>query len=195
LRDQAEISNINLYPLLDEITQIFSYKNKKYAPLRYYDLKKQFLENELPEKIDEEKYKDKEFHVSSDEELKHMKLSSNSLKSMQDSNLVVIVPTDKISLAVLLYSKDLVKQVKSVKTPMLLIWGFDEEDEIVDEDLIIANEISTKNPVFNSDYNKVSIIDAYGNVQNISKNKKSIIANKVVKIVLEKLLINDRNFN
>ncbi len=62
-------------------------------------------------------------------------------------------------------------------------------------DLIIANEISTKNPVFNSDYNKVSIIDAYGNVQNISKNKKSIIANKVVKIVLEKLLINDRNFN
>jgi len=62
-------------------------------------------------------------------------------------------------------------------------------------DLIVANEISTKNPVFNSDYNKVSIIDAYGNVQNISKNKKSIIANKVVKIVLEKLLINDRNFN
>ena len=141
LRDQAEISNINLYPLLDEITQIYSYKNKKYAPLRYYDLKKQFLENELPEKIDEEKYKDKEFHVSSDEELKHMKLSSNSLKSMQDSNLVVIVPTDKISLAVLLYSKDLVKQVKSVKTPMLLIWGFDEEDEIVDEDLFIANEL------------------------------------------------------
>ena len=126
----------------DEITQIYSYKNKKYAPLRYYDLKKQFLESELPEKIDEEKYKDKEFHVSSDEELKHMKLSSNSLKSMQDSNLVVIVPTDKISLAVLLYSKDLVKQVKSVKTPMLLIWGFDEEDEIVDEDLFIANELS-----------------------------------------------------
>ena len=62
-------------------------------------------------------------------------------------------------------------------------------------DLIVANEISTKNPVFNSDYNKVSIIDAYGNVQNISKNKKSIIANKVVKIILEKLLINDRNFN
>ena len=62
-------------------------------------------------------------------------------------------------------------------------------------DLIIANEISTKNPVFNSDYNKVSIIDAHGNVQNISKNKKSIIANKVVKIVLEKLLVNDRNFN
>ena len=62
-------------------------------------------------------------------------------------------------------------------------------------DLIVANEISTKNPVFNSDYNKVSIIDAYGNVQNISKNKKSIIASKVVKIILEKLLINDRNFN
>ena len=62
-------------------------------------------------------------------------------------------------------------------------------------DLIVANEISTKNPIFNSDYNKVSIIDAYGNVQNISKNKKSIIASKVVKIILEKLLINDRNFN
>ena len=62
-------------------------------------------------------------------------------------------------------------------------------------DLIVANEISAKNPVFNSDYNKVSIIDTHGNVLNISKNKKSIIANKVVKIILEKLLINDRNFN
>ena len=62
-------------------------------------------------------------------------------------------------------------------------------------DLIIANDVSKKNQGFNSDYNKVSIIDKKGGVQSIAKNKKSFIANKVAKIILDKLLINDKNFN
>ena len=62
-------------------------------------------------------------------------------------------------------------------------------------DLIIANDISKKEIGFNSDYNKVSIIDNNGNANLIKKNKKSYIANKIVKIILDKLLVNDRNFN
>ena len=62
-------------------------------------------------------------------------------------------------------------------------------------DLIVANDVSKKNQGFNSDYNKVSIIDKKGRVQSIPKNKKSFIANKVAKIILDKLLINDKNFN
>ncbi|MDC3104186.1 bifunctional phosphopantothenoylcysteine decarboxylase/phosphopantothenate--cysteine ligase CoaBC [Candidatus Pelagibacter bacterium] len=61
-------------------------------------------------------------------------------------------------------------------------------------DFIVANDVS-KNQGFNSDYNKVSIIDKKGGVQSIPKNKKSFIANKVAKIILDKLLINDKNFN
>ena len=61
--------------------------------------------------------------------------------------------------------------------------------------VIISNDGSKKNQGFNSDYNAVSIIDKKGRVQSISKNKKSFIANKIAKIIVDKLLINDKNFN
>ena len=62
-------------------------------------------------------------------------------------------------------------------------------------DFIIANDVSSKSQGFNSDYNKVSIIDNKGKVRTIPRNKKSFIANKIAKIILDKLLINDKNFN
>jgi len=62
-------------------------------------------------------------------------------------------------------------------------------------DLIFANDISQKDFGFNSDYNKVLVIDKEGNIKIIKKNKKSIIANEIAEILLDKLLINDRNIN
>ena len=84
--------------------------------------------------------------------------------------------------------------------------GFSAETENVDKnsvlkmrkkncDIIIANDVSRKDRGFNSDYNKVSIIDNKGIIKSIEKNKKSFIANKIAEIILDKLLINDRNFN
>ena len=62
-------------------------------------------------------------------------------------------------------------------------------------DLIFANDVSKKDIGFNSDFNKVSVIDKKGNIKIIPKNKKSFIANKIAEILLEKLLIDDRNIN
>ena len=62
-------------------------------------------------------------------------------------------------------------------------------------DLIIANDVSKADTGFNSDYNKVAIIDKEGNIKLISKNKKSFIANTIAKIILDKLLMNDKNIN
>ena len=62
-------------------------------------------------------------------------------------------------------------------------------------DLIIANDVSKKDCGFNSDYNRVSIIDGNGNIKVLKRNKKSFIANKIAEVVLDKLLIDDRNFN
>ena len=62
-------------------------------------------------------------------------------------------------------------------------------------DLIFANDISKKDIGFNSDYNKISVIDKEGNIKIIKKNKKSFIANKIAEILLDKLIINDRNIN
>ncbi len=62
-------------------------------------------------------------------------------------------------------------------------------------DLIVANDVSKKDIGFNSDYNKVSIIYSNGEIKTIKKNKKSFIANKIAEVILDKLLVDDRNFN
>ena len=61
-------------------------------------------------------------------------------------------------------------------------------------DLIFANDVSKKEIGFNSEFNKVSMIDQKGNIKTLPKNKKSFIANKIAQILLNKL-IDDRNIN
>ncbi len=95
---------------------------------------------------------------------------------------------------------------KNNKARPKLVVGFSAEtDNIIQNsklklkekycDLIIANDVSKKNTGFNSDYNKVSIIDKKGKIKSIPKNKKSYIANTIAKFILDKLLIDDKNFN
>ena len=61
-------------------------------------------------------------------------------------------------------------------------------------DLIFANDVSKKEIGFNSDFNKVAMIDQKGNIKILPKNKKSFIANKIAQILLNRL-IDDRNIN
>ena len=86
-----------------------------------------------------------------------------------------------------------------------LVAGFSAETENITKnsikkmkdkncDLIFANDVSKKGVGFNSDYNKVSVIDSKGDIQIIPKNKKSLIANKIAQILVDKL-IDDRNIN
>ena len=87
-----------------------------------------------------------------------------------------------------------------------IVIGFAAETENLDKnalsklkqkncDIIIANNVSKKDGGFNSDYNRVSIIDNSGKIKVVKKNKKSFIANIIADIILDKLLINDRSFN
>ena len=95
---------------------------------------------------------------------------------------------------------------KSNKARPKIVVGFSAETENIIHnskikikekycDLIIANDVSKKDSGFNSDYNKVSIIDKKGKIKSIPKNKKSYIANTIAKIILDKLLMNDKNIN
>jgi len=104
-------------------------------------------------------------------------------------------------------SKDILEYLgKNNKHRPKLVVGFSAETENINKnalsklrdkncDLIIANDVSKKDSGFNSDYNSVSIIDSNGKLKTLKRNKKSFIANKIVEIVLDKLLMNDRNFN
>ena len=62
-------------------------------------------------------------------------------------------------------------------------------------DMIIANDVSKTETGFNTDFNEVSIIEANGNIENLAKNKKSYIAAKIAKKIIDKFLINDKNTN
>ena len=62
-------------------------------------------------------------------------------------------------------------------------------------DIIIANDVSKKDIGFNTDFNKVSIIEKNGNIEDLPKNKKSYIASKIAKKIIDKFLINDKNTN
>ena len=95
---------------------------------------------------------------------------------------------------------------KNNKARPKIVVGFSAETENVIQnskvkikekycDLIIANDVSKKDSGFNSEYNKVSIIDRKGKIISIPKSKKSYVANAIAKIILDKLLMNDKNIN
>ena len=95
---------------------------------------------------------------------------------------------------------------KNNKARPKIVVGFSAETENVIQnskvkikekycDLIIANDVSKKDSGFNSEYNKVSIIDKKGKIISIPKSKKSYVANAIAKIILDKLLMNDKNIN
>ncbi len=95
---------------------------------------------------------------------------------------------------------------KNNKSRPKIVVGFSAETENVIQnskvkikekycDFIVANDVSRKDYGFNSEYNKVSIIDKKGRIKSISKNKKSYIASTIAEIILDKLLTNDKNIN
>jgi phosphopantothenoylcysteine decarboxylase/phosphopantothenate--cysteine ligase len=104
-------------------------------------------------------------------------------------------------------NKDILEYLgKNNKLRPKILVGFSAETENLIEnsikklnhkycDVIIANDVSKKNTGFYSDYNKVSIIEKNGKIENLPKNKKSYIASKIAKKIIDKLLINDKNTN
>ena len=101
---------------------------------------------------------------------------------------------------------DVLDKISRSKLRPSLVVGFSAETENLNKnalsklrkkncDLIVANDVSKKDIGFNSDYNKVSIIDSNGKIKLIKKNRKSFIASKIADVILDKLLVDDRNFN
>jgi phosphopantothenoylcysteine decarboxylase/phosphopantothenate--cysteine ligase len=104
-------------------------------------------------------------------------------------------------------NKDILEYLgKNNKLRPRMLVGFSAETEKLIEnsitklnhkycDMIIANDISKKETGFNVDYNKVSIIEKNGKIENLPKNKKSYIASKIAKKIIDKFLFNDKNTN
>ena len=104
-------------------------------------------------------------------------------------------------------NKDILEYLgKNNKLRPKMLVGFSAETENLIEnsikklnnkycDIIVANDVSKKETGFNTDFNKVSIIEKNGNIEDFPKNKKSYIASKLAKKIIDKFLINDKNTN
>jgi phosphopantothenoylcysteine decarboxylase/phosphopantothenate--cysteine ligase len=104
-------------------------------------------------------------------------------------------------------NKDILEYLgKNNKLRPKLVVGFSAETENLIEnstvklsqkycDMIIANDVSKKEIGFNVDHNKISIIEKNGKIENVPKNTKSYIAAKIAKKIIDRLLINDKNWN
>ncbi len=130
-------------------------------------------------------------------DFKPLRKSKNKLKKDQIKSNSIIIEKNR----------DIVEYLgKNNKNRPKLVVGFSAETQNLNRnsilkmrkkncDLIIANDVSRKDIGFNSNFNAVSLIDNNGNIKLIKKNKKSLIAHKIVEIILDKFLINDKNFN
>jgi phosphopantothenoylcysteine decarboxylase / phosphopantothenate---cysteine ligase len=104
-------------------------------------------------------------------------------------------------------NKDILEYLgKNNKLRPKIVIGFSAETENLIEnsikklnqkycDMIIANDVSKKETGFNVDYNKISIIEKNGKVENLPKNTKSYIAAKIAKKIIDRLLIDEKNTN
>ena len=104
-------------------------------------------------------------------------------------------------------NKDILEYLgKNNKLRPKLVVGFSAETENLIEnstrkmhqkycDMIVANDVSKKETGFNVNYNKISIIERGGKIENLPKNTKSYIAAIIAKKIIDKLLIDDKNKN
>lgn len=92
----------------------------------------------------------------------------------------------------LIKNPDILKEISLIKQENQTLIGFAAETENLinnakkkikskNLDYIIANDVSNKEIGFNSDYNKVSLIDKDGNIKNFEKATKKEIAKKIIK--------------
>ena len=126
-------------------------------------------------------------------------LRKSKTKLKKDQNNLSVIKVEK--------NKDILEYLgKNNKYRPKLVIGFSAETESLNKnsitkmknkncDIIIANDVSKKDSGFNSDYNKVSIIYSNGKIKELNKNKKSFIANKIAEVILDKLLLDDRNIH
>ena len=95
---------------------------------------------------------------------------------------------------------------KTNKNRPKIVVGFSAETQNIDKnseeklrnkncDMIISNDVSKKNFGFNSDFNKISIINSNGKKLKFNKNKKNYLAYVIAREILNKFLSNDKSLN
>ncbi|MHA2250387.1 MAG: hypothetical protein ACXAD7_08490 [Candidatus Kariarchaeaceae archaeon] len=155
LLEETNVSNVSLIPLTDEIPNLLAFKNKKYAPIRYYYETNNLLSEEAPPKADKSKrkYEGKKLNIENLDLLQNIKLSELSNKAMQDSDLILILTSDIVTFGSLIRATELEKQIKRINTPIVLVWPFeaDREPSEIEQEIADVMEFGATLDLFAND--------------------------------------------
>lgn len=90
----------------------------------------------------------------------------------------------------LVHNVDIAKQIGKIKNQQILIGFCAETQNLIENakekiisknlDLIVSNDVSTKNSGFDSDFNTVTIIDKFGNQEALEKMTKKDVSHKIL---------------
>lgn len=136
LQDMYEIlherilkTNVKLAPITTARAELVAFKNKRWAPLRYYAATKQlpYDESSRPERLQklETNYNQKELGIDGLNTLKELKLSDELLERLKTADLIIISATDQLSLAILFRAAEIVNKIKKLArlNKAVLLWN------------------------------------------------------------------------
>ncbi len=143
LEGQIGKENINIFPISDLNPNLIAVKQKRWSPLRYYSETGELLFDLTKLNGDDGKKKkgNKNLEIDGLERLESIKLNERVKTILEDSDLVVFLPTDVLSLEVFLRSKSLSQQVKKLSplNKSVILWNPTLISGIPERD----NELST----------------------------------------------------
>ncbi len=135
LIQETKVNNLTLLPMFEDNPQIYAFKNKKYAPLRYYQQSKILLSESVPDVISQSKKKsDKKLQVIGLDSIKDLKLTEATTNTIEESDLILFIPTDIVTLGVLSFVSELSRLLKKSSAQVVFLSYINSEiDDILKE--------------------------------------------------------------
>jgi hypothetical protein len=129
LQKDTKYENVSLYPLITTELSLLSFKNKKYAPLRYYYTTESLYDEAITEDNGKKKRSDKKLIIEDLDELKDVKINELAYDAIKEADIAIFVATDIVSLGTLTFAKELFKQIEKLDVPLVFLSYFQEPNE------------------------------------------------------------------
>ncbi len=189
LQKDTKYDNVSLYPLITTELSLLSFKNKKYAPLRYYYTTETLYDEALKEENGKKKRSDKKLVIENLDELKDVKFNDLAYDAIKEADIAIFVATDIVSLGTLTFAKELFKQIEKLDVPLVFLSYFQEPNEAEKE---IASVIGFGTSITDFSKELANIMD-YILLDKDEKDSIDKLRESGCRVILEDLKANSSN--
>lgn len=191
LRKDTKYDNVSLHPLITTELSLLSFKNKKYAPLRYYYTTEMLYDEALSEENGKKRRSDKKLIIENLDELKDVKFNERAYDAIKKADIAIFVATDIISLGTLTFAKELFKQIEKLDVPLVFLSYFQEPNEAEKE---IASVIGFGTSITDFSKELANIMD-YILLDKSEKDSIDKLRESGCRVILEDLNANSSNLD